>query len=46
MEIEQKIMDEYTSLNNIEKKVPLEYFRDHQLSDLMEAYYFRNKINF
>jgi len=45
-EIEKKIMEEYTSLNNIEKKVPLEYFRDHQLSDLMEAYYFRNKINF
>ena len=45
-EIEQKIMDEYSSLNNNEKKVPLEYFRDHQLSDLMEAYYFRNKITF
>lgn len=46
IEIEEKIMEEYTSLNNFEKKVPLEYFRDHQLSDLMEAYYFRNKITF
>ena len=46
IEIEEKIMEEYTSLNNFEKKVPLEYFRDHQLCDLMEAYYFRNKITF
>ena len=45
-EIEQKILEEYSSLNRTEKKVPLEYFRDHQLSDLMEAYFFRNKINF
>lgn len=45
-EIETKILEEYTSLNRIEKKVPLEYFRDHQLSDLMEAYFFRNKIDF
>ena len=45
-EIETKIMEEYSSLNIEEKKVPLEYFREHQLSDLMEAYYFRSKINF
>ena len=45
-EIESKIMEEYSSLNTIEKKVPLEYFREHQLSDLMEAYFFRSKIKF
>lgn len=45
-EIEAKIMDEYTSLNIDEKKVPLTYFREHQLNDLMEQYFFRSKSPF
>ena len=31
-EIEQKILDEYNSLNISGKKVPLEYFKEHQLN--------------
>ena len=45
-EIESKIMEEYSSLNTNDKKIPLEYFRDHQLSDLMESYFFRSKVKF
>jgi 5'-3' exonuclease len=46
-DIENKIVDEYLSLNNQEKQVPLEYFKEHQLNDLMQQYYFRsNKLTF
>ncbi len=45
-EIETKIMEVYTSLNTDEKKVPLTYFREHQLNDLMEQYFFRSKSPF
>ncbi len=41
-EIENKIMIEYSSLNNSGKQVPLEYFQKHQLNDLMEDYFFRS----
>lgn len=46
IEIEQKIMQEYSSLNTDEKKIPLSYFREHQLNDLMEQYFFRSKSPF
>jgi 5'-3' exonuclease len=46
-DLEQKIVDEYLSLNNQEKQVPLEYFKEHQLNDLMQEYYFRkNTLTF
>ena len=46
-DIENKIIDEYLSLNNQEKQVPLEYFKEHQLNDLMQEYYFRkNTLTF
>ncbi len=38
-EIVQKILDEYNSLNNIEKKFPHEYFHKHQLNELMDRFY-------
>jgi 5'-3' exonuclease len=46
LEIEDKIMDLYHSLNNSEKQVPLEYFQRHKLNDLMEKYFFRNPTQF
>lgn len=46
-DIENKIIDEYLSLNNQDKQVPLEYFKEHQLNDLMQEYYFRkNTLTF
>jgi 5'-3' exonuclease len=45
-EIEDKIMDEYRSLNTIEKKIPLEYFQKHQLNDLMGEFFFRSSSPF
>jgi 5'-3' exonuclease len=46
-DIENKIIDEYVSLNNQDKQVPLEYFKEHQLNDLVQEYYFRsNKLTF
>jgi 5'-3' exonuclease len=46
-DLENKIIDEYVSLNNQEKQVPLEYFKEHQLNDLVQEYYFRNnKLTF
>jgi 5'-3' exonuclease len=45
-DLEQKIIDEYLSLNNQEKQVPLQYFQEHQLNDLMQEYFFRNKLSF
>lgn len=46
-DIESKIIDEYVSLNNQDKQIPIEYFKEHQLSDLMQDYYFRsNKPTF
>ena len=45
-EIEDRIMDEFNSLNNSEKKVPLEYFQKHQLNDLMQDYFFRSSTPF
>ncbi len=45
-EIEAKIMDEYNSINISGKKVPLEYFQQHQLNDLMEDFFFRSSIPF
>lgn len=46
-DIESKIIDEYVSLNNQDKQIPIEYFKQHQLSDLMQDYYFRsNKPTF
>ena len=37
-----EIVTSYKTINNSEKKVPLEYFREHQLSKLIEEYVFRN----
>jgi 5'-3' exonuclease len=46
-DIENKIIDQYESLNTDEKQVPLEYFQKHQLNDLMQEFYFRrNKLTF
>lgn len=46
VEIEEKIMLEYNSLNIFEKTVPLEYFQEHQLNDLMQEYFFRRSTPF
>lgn len=40
-ELENKIMQEYASINICEKKVPLDYFSKHKLNDLMQDYFFR-----
>lgn len=45
-DMEQKIMQEFNSLNISEKKVPLEYFQRYQLNDLMEDFFFRSSIPF
>ena len=45
-EIEQKILDEFNSLNTDGKQVPLEYFQQHQLNDLMQEYFFRSSKPF
>ena len=45
-EIEQQILDEYNSLNISGKKVPLEYFKEHQLNDLMQDFFFRSSSPF
>lgn len=45
-EIQIKIMEEYYSINIDDKKVPLSYFREHQLTDLIEPYFFRSKSPF
>ena len=37
-----EIVNYYKALNNSEKKVPLEYFQQHQLTKLMEDFAFRN----
>ena len=37
-----EIVSYYKALNNSEKKVPLEYFQQHQLNKLMEEFVFRN----
>lgn len=37
-----EIVSYYKALNNFEKKVPLEYFQQHQLVKLMEDFAFRN----
>ena len=45
-EIEQQILDEYNSLNISGKKVPLEYFKEHQLNELMQDFFFRSSSPF
>jgi len=45
-EIVDKILDEYNSLNINDKQVPLEYFQEHQLNDLMQEYFFRRSTPF
>ena len=45
-EIEQQILDEFNSINITGKQIPLEYFREHQLNDLMQEYFFRNSTPF
>ena len=37
-----EIVSNYKSLNSNERKVPLEYFQQHQLTKLMEEFVFRN----
>ena len=38
-EIQDKILEEYNSLNTLEKTVPLEYLHNHQLNALMDRFY-------
>jgi len=45
-EIEKQILDEFNSLNTDGKQVPLEYFQQHQLNDLMQEYFFRSSTPF
>ena len=46
-DLEQKIVDEYLSINNGGKQVPLEYFKEHNLNTLMQEFVFRNnKLSF
>ena len=45
-DIEDKIMGAYESINNAERKIPLEYFQKHQLNDLMEEFFFRSSSPF
>ena len=45
-EIEEKILDEYNSINISGKKVPLEYFKEHQLNDLLQEFFFRSSSPF
>ncbi len=45
-EIEQQILDEFNSINSTGKQIPLEYFQEHQLNDLMQEYFFRNSTPF
>jgi len=45
-DIETKIMEEYESLNSNEKQIPLEYFQQHQLTDLMQEFFFRSSSPF
>jgi 5'-3' exonuclease len=46
VEIEDQIMLQYKSLNTFEKTVPLEYFQEHQLNELMQEYFFRSSTPF
>jgi 5'-3' exonuclease len=41
-ELSVEIVNYYKSLNSNERKVPLEYFQQHQLTKLMEEFVFRN----
>jgi len=45
-ELEQKILQEFNSLNISGKKVPLEYFQKYQLNDLLEDFFFRSSLPF
>ena len=45
-DIEQKILHEYETINISGKKVPLEYFKEHQLNDLMQEFFFRSSTPF
>ena len=41
-ELATEIISSYKALNSNERKVPLEYFQQHQLTKLMEEFVFRN----
>ena len=45
-EIEGKILDQYDSINIDGKTVPLEYFKEHQLNDLLQEFFFRSSSPF
>lgn len=45
-EIENKILEEYRSINKTDRKVPLDYFHKHQLKDLLEKFYISNLTPF
>ena len=45
-DLEQKILVEFDNLNSNVKQIPLEYFRENQLNDLMENFYFRSSSPF
>ena len=45
-ELEQKILDEFNSINIKDKQISLEYFRENQLNDLIEVFYFRSSSPF
>jgi len=44
--IQEQILDQYNSINISGKKVPLEYFKEHQLNDLMQEFFFRSSTPF
>lgn len=45
-EIEDQILHEYNTINISEKKIPLEYFKEHQLNELMQEFFFRSSSPF
>ena len=45
-EIEDQILHEYNTINISGKKIPLEYFKEHQLNDLMQEFFFRSSSTF
>lgn len=45
-EIEDRILEEYRSINKTDRKVPLDYFNKHRLRDLLEKFYVSTSIPF
>ena len=45
-DLEQKILDQFNTININDKQISLEYFQQNQLTDLMEVFYFRSSSPF